>query len=353
MKWMKVQPSACTFDTLINYGDEKTKENLTRFCKFSAERMNVYWARRNGLPREHWTEDPILQRYKFTNCYRILDRVSQYLITNISNAGSYGTERGRLARTYDRFVRTYIFKMFNSVETWEAMPLDLRDLGYDSVSTRRALKDIQKWAEARQRHTPIFGNAYLMAPPDGKMYHTRVALYLAGLEALLTTTVEGNDGCRVPSWKAIMEAAYLSTSYRILRSIRGFGPFLAYQFAMDFAYGAEYAVDFNSFVVPGPGCQRGYQKVFGVRTDAQMVSALKAMYRNQVALFTYTGVGFPFLTAAPDLQTNDFQNLFCEFDKYSRVAYPKMGPPQVAKHKIKNTFEPTAPIDAAVVPRNW
>lgn len=49
------------------------------YWRFAAARQWVYFARLSGAPRP-WTEDPILASYRFTNCYRAADRVSQHLI---------------------------------------------------------------------------------------------------------------------------------------------------------------------------------------------------------------------------------------------------------------------------------
>ena len=53
----------------------------TYWC-FAARRQQVYEARLRG-EAPPWTTDPILASYRFTNCYRAADRVSQYLIKNV------------------------------------------------------------------------------------------------------------------------------------------------------------------------------------------------------------------------------------------------------------------------------
>lgn len=48
-----------------------------KFWDFIEERMNIYFKRKQGLPAP-WTNDPILQRSRFTNIYRELDWQTQY-----------------------------------------------------------------------------------------------------------------------------------------------------------------------------------------------------------------------------------------------------------------------------------
>ena len=52
------------------------------YWRFAAARQQVYLARLRGDPGP-WTADPILAKYRFTNCYRAADRVSQYLIKEV------------------------------------------------------------------------------------------------------------------------------------------------------------------------------------------------------------------------------------------------------------------------------
>src|SRR4051812_33724063 len=84
------------------------------YWKFAAERLAMFY-RRLSDPVGPWTADPILSRYRFTNAYRATDRVSQYLIREIQS----GKERSQIPE--ELFFRTMIFKIFNKVETWEAL----------------------------------------------------------------------------------------------------------------------------------------------------------------------------------------------------------------------------------------
>ena len=86
-------------------------EILRYYFYFIQERMNIFWRRCYG--GSLLTEDPILQKYKFTNVYRVCDRVSQYLIDKViyNELEKYTRE--------DVLLRILVFKIFNKIETWE------------------------------------------------------------------------------------------------------------------------------------------------------------------------------------------------------------------------------------------
>ena len=79
------------------------------YWRFAAKRQELYFQRLNKK-NGPWTDDPILQTYRFTNVYRAADRVSQYLIRNIIYSGDQNEN--------EVFFRIMLFKIFNKIETW-------------------------------------------------------------------------------------------------------------------------------------------------------------------------------------------------------------------------------------------
>src|SRR5437588_6210894 len=86
------------------------------YWRFAAARQDIYEARQRRTAGP-WTTDPILQRHRFTNCYRAADRVSQYLIKKVSYAGPQAPE--------EVVFRTLLFKMFNRISTWQLLTHEL------------------------------------------------------------------------------------------------------------------------------------------------------------------------------------------------------------------------------------
>jgi len=90
-----------------------TGECFDSYLRFAAERMRVFHRRAAGMPGP-WTDDPVLARHKFTNVYRAADRVSQYLIRDVTYTGPQ--DPGEVV------FRVLLFKFFNRIETWELAP---------------------------------------------------------------------------------------------------------------------------------------------------------------------------------------------------------------------------------------
>ena len=56
------------------------------YWRFACARQELFIRRVFGAPAP-WTVDPVLSAHRFTNVYRASDRVSQYLIRNVTYAG--------------------------------------------------------------------------------------------------------------------------------------------------------------------------------------------------------------------------------------------------------------------------
>ena len=60
----------------------KTTAVYDSYWRFAAERQRVFYRRVLG-EQWPWTDNPVLETFKFTNAYRASDRVSQYMIRNV------------------------------------------------------------------------------------------------------------------------------------------------------------------------------------------------------------------------------------------------------------------------------
>lgn len=339
--------------------DDQIVINLRRFCEFAEERQHIFDCKQAGL-LPPWTFDTVLANHKFTNCYRILDRVSQYLIREIINPvleehKVFIQANGRLPYHvwHDLFCQVYIFKMFNKIETWKSIPKHVRQ------EPSAQLSELTVWA--RNYPGTLFSNAYLMAPPDGVEYRTRLGLYIGTLRKMLADHAPEKIHAMFGPSPLFQN---MRGVFEYLRQFNGFGDFLAYQFALDFFYAMPRRPYLDDFVVPGPGCIRGMQKVFNGKLEKEnMPAVLKEMTHNQYDLFYMFDIQFPFLSIDEERMTyeglalNDFQNLFCEFDKYSRVAYPDMGKGYVkskrSKIKAAYDFNNAKPVQPVVFPWAW
>ena len=103
-------------------GGIKTTAVYEAYWRFAVERQNIFFKRFSG-EKAPWTNDEIIQKYKFTNAYRASDRVSQYLLKNvIYNGNIYNPE--------DVFFRIMLFKFFNKIDTWEYLENVIGDISF-------------------------------------------------------------------------------------------------------------------------------------------------------------------------------------------------------------------------------
>jgi hypothetical protein len=129
------------------------------------------------------------------------------------------------------------------------------------------------------------------------------------------------------------------------------GDFLAYQFVTDLNYSVICDFSETEFVVAGPGAKDGIRKCFPDLPMDLANEAIKAVCLAQNTEFTSRGLDFPTLWGRP-LQLIDCQNLFCEVDKYARVAHPEV-PGLSTRTRIKQVFRSAGAIPLPYYPPKW
>jgi hypothetical protein len=271
------------------------------FWRFAAERMAMFY-RRFSDPRGPWTDDPILQTYRFTNVFRATDRVSQYLIREVQYRKDRSQEPSEL------FFRTLLFKIFNKIETWEAIEADQGPIVWRSIDLEKIEESLTRVWEGGNR---VYSAAYIMAnPPFG--HERKHSNHLALIGKMMED--------RLPD--RLRQSPDLQTVYERLLSYPGLGPFLAFQFTIDLNYSTLLDFDEADFVVAGPGALDGISKCFveGGMTPEEVIHWVTD---RQEVEFSSRGLVFDGLFGRR-LQPIDCQNLFCEISKYTRVAHPEI-----------------------------
>lgn len=298
------------------------------YWRFAERRQAVYEARLAG-ERGPWTDDPVLLRHRFTNCYRASDRVSQFLIRHVSYTGS---------QELDEVVfRTLLFKMFNRVSTWRLLREAFGEISW-RVFDYSAYDEVLTAAFAGG--AKLYSAAYVVPPPrlGADRKHSN---HLRLLKLMMTTDVGGR----------IATGGSLRAAFEILRSYPAMGDFLAYQFAIDLNYSAGFDFDEMEFVVPGPGARDGIRKCFGRGADGIEAEVIAYMAGHQEEHFARLGLTFTGLRGRP-LQLIDCQNLFCEVDKYARVMHPEISG-HSGRTRIKQLFRPVPEPVSAWFPPKW
>ena len=270
------------------------------YWRFTAERQAIYF-RRLANPVGPWSEDPILSEFRFTNVYRISDRVSQYLVRDVQY------DSARPEAPAEVFFRTLLFKIFNRIETWEALE---RNLG--PISWRNTPLDLIANVLDGEilKGKPVYSAAYIMPPPS--LGHERKhANHLALLDRMMQDRLADQ----------LTAARSLKAAYEMILAYPGIGPFLAFQYCIDLNYSTLMNFDEGDFVVAGPGALDGIAKCFRNARSENPGAVIHWMADRQEDEFDRLGLTFPRLLGRR-LQPVDCQNIFCEVAKYARLAHP-------------------------------
>ncbi|MDD5369716.1 MAG: putative DNA base hypermodification protein [Anaerolineaceae bacterium] len=270
------------------------------YWRFAAERQEIFYKKFNQIEAP-WTDDPILAQHKFTNAYRASDRVSQYLIKNVIYKGDQSPQ--------ELFFRTLLFKVFNKINTWEILLKEIGEITYRDYSFEKFDEILTR---AMNSHVKIFSAAYIMPSGSAKLgYSKKHRVFLKLIEKMIRDEVPAR----------LTDTRTMKQGFELLRSYELIGDFLAYQYITDINYSELTSYSEFEFVIPGPGAKEGICKCFQVLGGLSEIDLIRLVADRQEEEFARLGLDFQTLWGRR-LQLIDCQNLFCETDKYSRVAHP-------------------------------
>lgn len=280
----------------------KCTEAFNTYWKFACERQNIFYKKFHGV-KQPWTNDEILLNYKFTNTYRASDRVSQYLIKNVIYDFKGNEE--------DLLFRILLFKFFNKIETWELIEKSVGIIDYSTYERKHYSKIID---EIYTSNKALYSGAYIM--PSGKREFGNDKKFENHLDLI---ELMFNDHLLLK----INNCHSLKDLYLLLLQYPTIGTFLAYQYSIDINYSELCNFSEMEFVVAGPGAKSGIKKCFYDIGRYNESDIIRYMAENQCYEFASRNLDFKNLWGR-DLQLIDCQNLFCEVDKYSRIAHPNI-----------------------------
>jgi hypothetical protein len=305
----------------------RTTPVFDTYWRFAAERQEIFFRRFSGVSAP-WTVDPILDTYRFTNVYRASDRVSQHLIQQVIYKGHQSEE--------EVFFRVLLFKLFNRIETWELLEDRVGPVCWRTFDLDRYNAVLNAAFRTGRR---LYSAAYIMpSPPFGSpRKHTNHL-------TLLSTMMRDHLPFKIAS------SGSLEQVFKRLQAYPSLGNFLAFQFAIDLNYSGLTDFSEMDFVVAGPGARSGIRKAFGETAGLCEEDVIRAVTEFASAEFERRGIAFRSLWGRP-LHLIDCQNLFCEVDKYSRVAHPECGGD--GRSRIKQRFVATEKGVPQWYPPKW
>lgn len=264
----------------------RTKELLA----FITERHSIYLERHAGISWP-WTEDPILQQYRFCNVYRNLDKETQLIHDNWLR---------KLKRNEDLWFACVVARLVNWWPTLSTLKLPVPWDPLDFVTF------MDKRKAAGQK---VFTGAY-MVRADAVVSGSKAA-YLA--DYVLTPLWHDRDKVRPHKGDT------LETFHQRLMQYRDMGSFMAAQVVADAKYFDAHLLkskDWHTWAASGPGSRRGLNRVMGLTpndhwSEAAWRAQFAALHEKMCSLIENEEMQY--------VTGQDLQNCLCEFDKYERV----------------------------------
>ena len=280
----------------------ETTEVYDTYWKFAALRQDAFF---NKLENKDypWSNDSIINTFRFTNVYRAADRVSQFLIRDVIYAPEFSDSPKEV------LFRILLFKLFNKIDTWELICSEIGIPSYEGYDFDKYNEILN---EAFIAGETIYSAAYIMPSVKSSFgYLRKHSNHLKLIELMLESNAVDK----------LSETRNMQRAFEIIKSYPGLGNFLAYQLLIDINYSTITNFSESEFVMPGPGALGGISKCFKNTAGLNEKEIIKMVTDRQELEFERLGLSFKSLWGRK-LQLIDCQNLFCEVDKYSRVRHP-------------------------------
>jgi len=272
---------------------------IDKFFAYARERYRIRLNRNAGLPKP-WTNDPLLQRFSFTEVFREDDRTTAWLRENV---------REPLRDSARVLPAVLIFRWFNRVKTGEAIFFN-NHRGVSAFDNFMHTRNIAPMRKAILLYCgeagPFVTGAYTINTRAAGLNMTKLDGVLKQIEMWFDTH----------NWKHPDTSSLEAFSKWCMSP--ALGMFMTDQIATDLRWTSllENAPDIMTWANPGPGCAMGLNYVFGRPVDRKLpVAQMIAEMRGLLAL-SQSPEFLP--TNWPKWELHEVENCCCEFSKYSR-----------------------------------
>lgn len=316
---------------ILGKGEPRPRNGVYElYWTFASRRQRAFERRAAGEPAP-WSDDSILQTYKFCNVFRAADRVSQYLIREVA----YGSETHSTA---DRLFQIIAFRTFSSPRTWSALRTTL---GRQPILEDLASGAFESALELQKQAVGgLYTGAFILCATKAYGFDAKHQNHVSLFKDMFL-----NQGIAA----RICGANSLEQVVRILETFPLMGPFMSYQTAIDINYSDVISFDEDDYTQAGPGALRGIRKAFTDIGDRSPSDIIHWMVDRQEEEFGRLGLPFGGLWGRR-LHAIDCQGLFCELDKYCREAVPEL---ISSRSRIKARFKPSSQPLELFFPPDW
>ena len=273
------------------------QEELDRYLYWQVERENIRLQKEVSNFPPPWTDDPILQQYKFCQVFREEDRTTRWFKKHI---------REPMRDSTDVLMATVIFRWFNWIPTGRTL------IEHDLLTNWNRKKAIEEISKQDKWVT----GAYIVKSPNGMDKVTGVAECISHMWERKNYMIEKLEEA------AENNSSTLKYCWDLLREYPYMGPFMAYEVVTDlrFTYLLQGANDKYSWANAGPGAMRGLNRLTG--RPLEFCQRSHYWCNEMIALYDIAVHNLPSnITFRNDLpyELREIEGGLCEFDKYSRI----------------------------------
>lgn len=292
--------------------------SLELFVHWIEERYKVHIKKDVKHDPQPWTNDRIIENYRFTNVRREQDRQTKYLIDNIVNNNKLTLE--------EKIVNCTMFRYWNLWDTMKLLggPWGKKEI-IDQSAHRQALIKYTHIIAENPRHG-FFTKAFFTsgAKMGVRAYFDEPNMVL-GVFNLAKYMYEKD----IP--KMCLECENQLDVFMTLNELPGIANFLGYQIFVDLTYIPEFPFSENEFTIAGPGCKKGLKRLI-VNPDGLNPEECVFWLRDNIEKIAPQFKPMNFMTDLPEeerhLTVMSLENCLCEFSKYIRAVNKEGRPKQ-------------------------
>ncbi len=262
--------------------DVRKLDPIARFTYWITERESIRLKKEAGESKP-FTDDKILQSYRFCNVVRIEDKVSQWLLRNWFQP--YFDHPNMIPAIA-------LARHFNK-------PSSLEAIGFPVVWNSERMKKVLR--EIMAKGNTVFNAAYVVRGNDGE----------DKIESVIDHTVQPLVDQPIKVYMS------MEKTWQALCEYRGLGSFMAGQIVADMRWAMKGGwVDRMTWAPLGPGSTRGMNRLHNRPIEKSMKQ--DQFSKELQALIKVCKEKLP-KPITDRMEAMDFQNCCCEYDKFCRV----------------------------------
>ena len=270
------------------------------FAYWINERQSIYLKKLSGCPKP-WTDDEILQQYKFTNAFRQLDK-GTVALKNMLTGIKLPALMPKGEADSLLFFNVVWYRLFN----WHE---HATELGFVDNFTK-----LEEYIRYRHRtYKKIFTGAHMTT---GIAFEDKHESYLRACVEVWNRRHEFTQG--------LMELNTMEAVFEKLLGLYMVGRFIAYELVCDFRFTLllENAKDKLTWANMGPGAQRGLKRLgLPYKNQQQGLSSMQLLYDRVLGQLMDSEMllSNEVLDASVPFELREIEHSLCEFDKYQRA----------------------------------